>query len=143
MLRVFQKLRFLLRVELWQTVQQHLQNFQLVVQKPRRVIAVISVAGKETVDHAIQPLFKVVQEEGKIRKIFAMDGFTYVFIQFHLRRFRVKLKDVLDFAHGQIVGVIERHFFRIACQIPCPARKLRHLLVTIILHFRTSFRCGF
>ena len=65
-LRIFQKLRFLLRVELWQTVQQHLQNFQLVVQKPRRVIAVISVAGKKTVDHAIQLLFKVVQEEGKV-----------------------------------------------------------------------------
>ena len=65
-LRVFQELRILLRVEPRQTVQQHLQDFQLVVQKPRRVIAVISAAGKKTVDHAIQPLFKVVQEEGKV-----------------------------------------------------------------------------
>ena len=66
MLRVFQEFCFLHRVEPRQAKQQHLQDFQLVVQKPRRVIAVISAAGKKTVDHAIQPLFKVVQEEGKV-----------------------------------------------------------------------------
>ena len=73
----------------------------------------------------IRDSFKVVQEEGKIRKIFAMDGFTYVFIQFHLRRFRVKLKDVPDFAHGQAVLIRERNFGRITGQLPCVARKLR------------------
>ena len=140
---IFQKLRLLRRFELRQAVQQHLQDFQLVVQKPRRVVAVNAIAGKKPVNHAVQTLFKVVQEEGKVCKVFVTDSFAYVVVQLHLRRFRVKLKDVLDFAHGQIVGVIERHFCRIAAQIPCPACKLRHLLVTIILHIRTSFRRGF
>ena len=104
----FQKLRLLRRFELRQAVQQHLQNFQLVVQKPRRVVAVNAIAGKKPVNHAVQTLFKVVQEEGKVCKVFVTDSFAYVVVQLHLRRFRVKLKDVPDFAHGQIVGIIER-----------------------------------
>ncbi len=105
---IFQKLRLLRRFELRQAVQQHLQNFQLVVQKPRRVVAVSAIAGKKPVNHAVQTLFKVVQEEGKVCKVFVTDSFAYVVVQLHLRRFRVKLKDVPDFAHGQIVGIIER-----------------------------------
>ena len=47
-------------------------------------------------------------------------------------------------SHGQIIGIIERYFCHIAGQIPCPVHKLRwYHLITIILHLRTSFRCGF
>ena len=64
---IFQKLRLLLRVEPRQAEQQHLQNFQLVVQKPGGAIAVNAVAGEEAIDHAVQPILKVMQEERKIR----------------------------------------------------------------------------
>ena len=60
--RVFQELRFLLRVEPRQTVQQHLQNFQLVVQKARRIVTVNAIAGEKAVNRAVQTLFSVVQE---------------------------------------------------------------------------------
>ena len=98
---IFQKLRLLRRFELRQAVQQHLQDFQLVVQKPRRVVAVNAIAGKKPVNHAIQTLFSVVQEEGKVCKVFVTDSFAYVVVQLHLRRFRVKLKDVPDSSHVQ------------------------------------------
>ena len=68
-LRVFQKLRFLLRVELWQTVQQHLQNFQLVVQKARRIVTVNAIAGEKAVNRAVQTLFSVVQEEAEAQQL--------------------------------------------------------------------------
>ena len=66
---IFQKLRLLRRFELRQAVQQHLQDFQLVVQKPRRVVAVISVAGEKAVNYTVQPLFKVVQEEAEAQQL--------------------------------------------------------------------------
>ena len=81
----------------------------------------------------------MVQEEGKVCKVFVTDSFAYVVVQLHLRRFRVKLKDVPDFAHGQAVLIGERHFGRITGQFPCVARKLcRYQFVTVILHVCTS-----
>ena len=67
--RVFQELRFLLRVEPRQTVQQHLQNFQLVVQKARRIVAVNAIAGEKAVNRAVQTLFSVVQEEAEAQQL--------------------------------------------------------------------------
>ena len=67
--RVFQELRFLLRVEPRQTVQQHLQNFQLVVQKARRIVTVNAIAGEKAVNRAVQTLFSVVQEEAEAQQL--------------------------------------------------------------------------
>ena len=67
--RVFQELRFLLRVEPRQTVQQHLQNFQLVVQKARRIVTVNAIAGEKAVNRAVQTLFSVVQEEAEVQQL--------------------------------------------------------------------------
>ena len=67
--RVFQELRFLLRVEPRQTVQQHLQNFQLVVQKARRTVTVNAIAGEKAVNRAVQTLFSVVQEEAEAQQL--------------------------------------------------------------------------
>ena len=66
---IFQKLRLLRRFELRQAVQQHLQNFQLVVQKPRRVVAVNAIAGEKAVNRAVQTLFSVVQEEAEAQQL--------------------------------------------------------------------------
>ena len=66
---IFQKLRLLRRFELRQAVQQHLQNFQLVVQKPRRVVAVNAIAGEKAVNRAVQMLFSVVQEEAEAQQL--------------------------------------------------------------------------
>ena len=67
--RVFQELRFLLRVEPRQTVQQHLQNFQLVVQKARRIVTVNVIAGEKAVNRAVQTLFSVVREEAEAQQL--------------------------------------------------------------------------
>ena len=67
--RVFQELRFLLRVEPRQTVQQHLQNFQRVVQKARRIVTVNAIAGEKAVNRAVQTLFSVVQEEAEAQQL--------------------------------------------------------------------------
>ena len=66
---IFQKLRLLLRVEPRQTVQQHLQNFQLVVQKARRIVTVNAIAGEKAVNRAVQTLFSVVQEEAEAQQL--------------------------------------------------------------------------
>ena len=69
MFRVFQELRFLLRVEPRQTVQQHLQNLQLVVQKARRIVTVNAIAGEKAVNRAVQTLFSVVREEAEAQQL--------------------------------------------------------------------------
>ncbi len=66
---IFQKLRLLRRFELRQAVQQHLQNFQLVVQKPRRIVTVNAIAGEKAVNRAVQTLFSVVQEEAEAQQL--------------------------------------------------------------------------
>lgn len=56
-------------VETSATVQQHLQNFQLVVQKARRIVTVNAIAGEKAVNRAVQTLFSVVQEEAEAQQL--------------------------------------------------------------------------
>ena len=91
--RVFQELRFLLRVEPRQTVQQHLQNFQLVVQKARRIVTVNAVAGEKAVNRAVQTLFSVVQEEAEAQQLRENDRLCFSVLSNYarvLRRWKVQ-----------------------------------------------------
>ena len=91
--RVFQELRFLLRVEPRQTVQQHLQNFQLVVQKARRIVTVNAIAGEKAVNRAVQTLFSVVQEEAEAQQLRENDRLCFSVLSNYarvLRRWKVQ-----------------------------------------------------
>ena len=46
-----------------------MQNFQLVVQKARRIVTVNAIAGEKAVNRAVQTLFSVVQEEAEAQQL--------------------------------------------------------------------------